>query len=413
MARNRELFVHDKGHAVPTLRATRIFLVGLCLFVGVALMSRLLTGPAAAQPAPDLRSVIHVGANHPIKTIAEAARRVKEGDTVEVDAGDYVGDVAVWSKDNLILRAVGGRARLMANGAAAEGKGIWVVRAQGITVEGFEFSDARVPDRNGAGIRFEQGSLTVRDCYFVNNENGILTSNNPRLVLVIENSEFALNGHGDGLTHNLYVGAIASLSVTGSYFHHARVGHLLKSRAAVNHVFYNRLTDETGGHASYELEFPNGGVAYVIGNIIQQGSQTENPHLVSYGAEDYKWPRNELYLVNNTLVDNRPQGGVFLRVKPGDVMVKAVNNLLVGQGRLDSAGPGDYSNNFTVDWNEFELAAREDYRLKRNSKLLGRAAAAGVANGQSLMPEREYLHPHATAPLHGPVRHPGALQSLK
>lgn len=387
--------------------------MGLCLFVGVAPMSGPTTGPAAAQAAPDARWVIHVGANRPIKTIGEAARRVREGDTVEVDAGDYVGDVAVWSKDNLSLRAVGGRARLLANGAAAEGKGTWVVRAQGITVEGFEFSGARVPDHNAAGIRFEQGSLTVRDCIFVNNENGILTSNNPQLVLEIENSEFGLNGHGDGLTHNLYVGAIARLSVTGSYFHHARVGHLLKSRAAVNHVLYNRLTDEAGGHASYELEFPNGGVAYVIGNIIQQGPQTENPHLVSYGTEDYKWPRNELYLVNNTLVDNRPHGGVFLRVKPGDVTVKAVNNLLLGQGRLDSAGPGDYRNNFTVDRNEFELATPEDYRLKHGSRLLGRATDAGVANGQSLMPEREYLHPRGTTRLNGPARHPGALQSLK
>ena len=54
-------------------------------------------------------------------------------------------------------------------------------------------------------------------------------------------------------------GPFAVLKVTGSYFHHAKSGHLLKSRAAKNLIFYNRLTDEIGGTASYELEFPNGG----------------------------------------------------------------------------------------------------------------------------------------------------------
>ena len=388
-------------------------LAGLSRFVGLLLIT--VTGAtqnvAVSAPSLDATTVISVGVNRPIKTIAEAAKLARDGDTVEVDAGDYLGDVAVWSENNLNLRAIGGRARLVATGAAAEGKGIWVVRGGNITVEGFEFSGATVPDHNGAGIRFEKGNLTVRDCAFLDNENGILTSNNPELVLKIENSEFALNGYGDGQTHNLYVGAIASLSVTGSYFHHARVGHLLKSRAAVNHIFYNRLTDEAGGHASYELEFPNGGIAYVVGNIIEQGVRTENPNIISYGIEGYKWPKNELYLVNNTLVDNRPQGGVFLRVTPGDVAVKAVNNLLVGRGTLDAAGPGDYRNNFSVDRAEFSTAADDRFRLKRNSKMLGKAIDAGSANGISLQQRSEYVHPATSKALNGWPRNPGALQS--
>ena len=43
----------------------------------------------------------------------------------------------------------------------------------------------------------------------------------------IEGSEFSENGAGDGYSHNLYVGAILKLRVTGSYFHHARIGHRL------------------------------------------------------------------------------------------------------------------------------------------------------------------------------------------
>jgi hypothetical protein len=366
-----------------------------------------------ATPTSRAQSTIRIGPNNTIKSIASAAVSAKDGDVFEVEAGDYLGDIAVWTKDNITLRAVGGRVRLKASGMAAEGKAIWVVRGTNMTVEGFDFSGARVADKNGAGIRLEKGSLSVRDCSFTDCQNGILTGSTPTIELTIANCEFGYNGHGDGQSHDLYVGEIAKLSVTSSYFHHAKVGHLFKTRAAVNHIFYNRLTDESGGSASYELEFAVGGVAYVVGNIIQQGSQTQNPHLISYAAEGYKWPKNELYLVNNTLVDNRPNGGVFLRVKPGSTTVKAINNLLVGKGTLDTAGPGDYRNNFNVDWDEFELAAREDYRLKHQSKLLGKAIDVGAINGQALMPDSEYVHPRKVARLKGQARHPGALQSLK
>jgi len=357
------------------------------------------------------QNIIRVGPDQATKTLASAAARAVDGDTFEVEAGDYRGDVAVWDKKNITVRAIGGRVRLIASGMAAEGKGIWVLRGGGMTVQGIDFTGARVPDKNGAGIRLENGRLTVRDCSFTDNQNGILTSNNPMVELDISDSEFGHNGYGDGQSHNLYVGEIAHLTVTGSYFHHAYVGHLLKSRAALNHILYNRLTDEIGGRASYELELASGGIAYVIGNIIGQGSQTENPHLISYGAEGYKWPKNELFLINNTLVDNRPQGGIFLRIKPGNVTVKAVNNLLVGRGKLEAGGPGDYRNNFTVDWDAFEQASREDYRLKSSAGLSGKVVDAGFVNGQALIQEREYIHPRRTQQLVAASRHPGALQS--
>jgi hypothetical protein len=280
--------------------------------------------------------VVQVGLSRKLTSLSAASVVAKSGDTVEVDAGDYLADVAVWQQARLTIRAVGGRARLLAMGAAAEGKAIWVVRGGNISVDGFDFVGAKVIHKNGAGIRFESGQLSIKNCTFTDNENGILTAGDKDAELLIENSEFGHNGFGDGYSHNLYVGPIKRLTVTGSYFHHAKVGHLLKSRAAENHIFYNRLTDGTGGRASYELEFPNGGLAYVVGNHIQQGAQTENPTIVSFGAEGYTWPRNELYLVGNTLADDLPKGGKWLAVKPDNgtkpagLVVKTINNLLLG-----------------------------------------------------------------------------------
>ena len=358
------------------------------------------------------RQVIQVGPGREIKTLAQASKIARAGALVEVDSGEYLGDVAVWTQDQLTVRATGGRVKLRAAGVSAEGKAIWVVRANGMRVEGFDFEGAKVPDRNGAGIRLERGSLFVSDCSFMYNEMGLLTSNDPTVELEVVNSEFAHNQRPDGHNHNLYAGQIARLSVTGSYFHHAHIGHLLKSRAAVNRIFYNRLTDEAGGTASYELEFPNGGVAYVVGNLIQQNPQTENPHLISFGAEGYKWPRNEIYLVNNTLVNPLPQGGVFLRVASGADVLRAINNLLVGAGALESAGPGDYRNNFTVEPQDFAQASTYDYRLASGSPLAGNATDPGAANGQRLQMQREYQHPRGTRPLDGSAHNPGAMQRM-
>ncbi|MDB5894606.1 MAG: hypothetical protein JWQ88_2137 [Rhodoferax sp.] len=351
-----------------------------------------------------------MGANQELKTISAAARVVQEGGVIEVEAGDYVADVAVWDKPGVCLRAVGGRARLIAASTAAEGKAIWVVRTENIQVEGFDFEGASVPSRNGAGIRLERGSLAVRNCRFIRNENGILTGNRPETRLQIEDCEFGHNGYGDGQSHNLYAGEIAHLSVSGSYFHHANVGHLLKTRAAFNDIRYNHLTDQSEGVASYELEFAAGGVAHVVGNVIQQSPGTNNPHLISFGAEGYKWPRNELCLVHNTLVDDRPQGGIFLRVKPGADLVRAENNVLVGNAKDDLDEWSGDGRNIRLAPGDF-TQERDAYRLNARGRSLARAYPAPPAQAFDLTPRREFSAPRGTRPLTAKPACMGAMQN--
>lgn len=399
-------FLSATSPILPSKNPRKIYrrvLLTACGFLGAGLL--------AVHPVTALEPgrVIEVGAQRTVKTLSAASRLAKDGDIIEVDGGDYVGDVAVWTQNELILRAKNGRARLIAQGASAESKGIWVVRGGKVTVEGFDFVGAMVSDRNGAGIRFEKGNLKVENCRFLENENGILTGSDADSALEILNSEFGNNGFGDGQSHNLYVGAIGVLKVTGSYFHHAKVGHLLKSRASKNLIFYNRLTDEIGGTASYELEFPSGGVAYVMGNLIQQSSTTENPNIISFGAEGFRSQSNRLYLINNTLVDMRPQGGQFLRVR-GGASVVAINNLLVGKSTLESGAAGDYRNNFNVDLDEFVLAVREDFHLRPGSKLIGKAVMVDAVDGVGLRPTAEYKHPRSIRALKGGALSPGAMQ---
>ncbi|MFT7776337.1 hypothetical protein [Roseateles sp.] len=354
--------------------------------------------------------VLRVGPTRAVRSLAAAARQARDGMLVEVDAGEYIADAAAWPQHGLTLRAVGGRVTLIAAGAHVQGKGLFVTAGRHQRIEGFDFIGAAVPHRNGAGIRLEAGSLTLVDCSFRDNENGVLTANDESIELDIVDCDFGTIRPGDGKAHNVYVGAIGRLAVRGSYFHHGLMGHLLKSRAAVNHILYNRLTDEIGGRASYELEFPNGGMAVVMGNLIAQSSTTENPRVISFGAEGATWEKQALYLVNNTLVDQLPGGGIWLRVTPPQTDVVLVNNLLVGTPKLATEGHWVRRANFTAGWEEFVRASRDDWRLKPDSALRGKAQDAGEGGGMRLMPVREYRHPHTTVALGGPARNPGAFQ---
>ena len=366
-------------------------------------------GPGVATAGRILR----VGPSEAISTIAEAARQAQDGDTVEIMAGDYHGDVAVWSQQRLVIRGVGGHARLYADGRSAEGKAIWVIRNGEFEVSGIDFIGARVDDRNGAGIRFEGGHLTVRDCLFWGNEAGLLTSNTPGARLDIESSEFAYNGDGQGMSHHVYVGDIAAFRVSGSYFHHGNVGHLIKSRASVNDIRYNRITDEPGGRASYEVDLSNGGLAVLLGNVIEQGREGENSTLISYGQEGYKPTENRLFLMSNTLVNDHPYGGAFLRAAPGADSIVSANNVLAGFGSYQTPDPVQVLNDLTGDDSMFVDAANQDYRLNDAARRTPFQKPMATTYRQlGLQLQAEYVHPRSVRPLSAPPQYPGAVQSL-
>lgn len=279
-------------------------------------------------------SVLRVGPGMQYAKPSLAAAAARDGDVVEIAAGTYTGDVAVWTANQLTLKGVGGTVVLDAAGKAAEGKGTWVIHGNTTTVENIEFVGAKVGDKNGAGIRQEGRGLTVRHCVFRDNQNGILAGNSPESVIDIEDSEFAHNGAGDGQSHNLYVGAVRELMIKKSYFHDAVVGHNLKSRAAFDSIVESRFADEQTGNSSYALEFPNGGRVVLRSNVIQHGPKAENGTLVSYGAEGLQGDQNEFVATGNTFINQRVNGGKFIFLAPATQKTEIVGNVFFGKATL-------------------------------------------------------------------------------
>lgn len=401
-------------------------------------------GPGPAEPAfiwhqpgallpPDLGygRVIPVGSAHELKRPSEAARIVRPGDIVEIEAGVYAGDSAVWRASDLVIRARGGLAHLDAKGAALDNlKGIWVIQGSNVRIEGIRFSGAAVPDRNGAGIRAEGDRLHVIHSIFDGNENGILSNPVPGGTMLIEFSEFTGNGHVGGQAHQVYIGKLGELTMRGNYLHNARVGSNIKSRASLNRLHYNRIVDGRDGRASYLVDLSNGGRAFLVGNQLQQGPNAENFHLIAFAPEGGQQGPQELWLVHNTLVNDR-HNGVFVRnFRTGPVYL--YNNLLVGRGtpvqgeallvgnvhatpargtRLD--GTAGSRGNRVVRELDLTNRAALDYRPLPGSPAAGAALPAlAKPPDEDLQPGFEYLHPLALRPR--PLRSPpdaGALDS--
>ena len=283
--------------------------------------------PAPIDPE---RRVLRVGPGEAYTTIAAAASAARDGDVVEIAAGEYAGDVAVWSQNDLLIRGVGNtRPHIRAAGRRVQKRDVWLFRGDGVVVENVEISGARSPAyHNGAAIRHIGTNITLRHVYLHHNENGLLTGNQrPDSRVLVEYSEFAFNGDGSGKTHNIYVGHSADYVMRYSYSHNVTVGHLVKSRAAKSVISYNRLSDE-GGNSSFLVDVPNGGVVHLVGNVLEQGAEAENKYVVSYAGEGLRFEENELYLLNNTLY-NRALRGIFVRLAtptPAHVM----NNIAIG-----------------------------------------------------------------------------------
>ena len=319
----------------------------------------------------------------------------QSGDTIEVDAGEYVDDISSIKVNDLTIRGVGGaRAHLKATLPPPNKKGIFVVEGGvgPVTFEHLEISGSRISEgdgNNGAGIRAQGTDVTIRDCYIHDNQNGILTN---ATSVTVEFSELAYNGEA-GYEHNIYVGEGPKFVFRGNYSHHSVHGYTLKSRAFENHIVYNRLMEEGDGNGSGLIDLPQGGLTYIIGNLIQKGPVADNKtRVVLYKGEGGTNPDLRLFVSHNTFVNDGPPGSIFVDIKAA-TEVTLGNNLFVGMGTPFAVADGNIPlmdlGNIQTDMPGLLDLIGYNYDILPDSI----AVDAGVALAAELMPDSQYVHP--------------------
>lgn len=364
-------------------------------FVTTAIVGLGLLGQASAATR-------NVGAGQPYATPCRAIAAAVSGDLIQIYPGTYVGDVCGIYASNLTIRGVNGRPKIDAGGRNAMGKGIWVVVGNNVTIENVEMYGAKVPDLNGAALRLEGTHFTLRKSFLHDNQNGILSGANLNSDILIENSEFGHNGYGTGQTHNLYIGTVRSLTFRYNFSHDAHVGHNLKSRAQTNKILYNRFSSlrpgETGstaaGRPSYEIDLPNAGTSYIIGNVIQQPAANQNPSLIAYGEEGATNPGKNLYVVNNTFLNDDTARGNFVLVGSGvTAPILLQNNIFAGTGTLSNQAAPIQKTNYRSVAPGFVNRATYDLRPTANTQVVDAGSTPGYApTGVLLNAVAEYDH---------------------
>ena len=373
-------------------------LLPLRLLIGIGL-----TGLSAWAAA----AVLMVGPQGAPMSMEEALRQAQDGDTIELLSGEYTGAPLVIENRRLLIRGVGKRPLIKGNGKMTSAKALWLVRGGEVTLENLEFRGARSNDGEGAGIRMEGGRLHLRKVALYDNEYGLFAPNAEQAELRIEDCEFGLAPRVvGGLHHLLNVARIAKLTVTGSRFQQGFEGQMLKSRARENLISYNFIHDGQRGGASYEIEIANGGLATIVGNVIGQGADSQNPVLVAYGTEKVGWDRNALVVAHNTFINYAWTPAWFVRVidknLPPDTEVVAVNNLLVGSGLLWPAlggGRVTAAGNRHVSRRMLRDADTYAFELLPGSTWRGSAVDPRSVAGRDLSPKGEFEWPVGVLPL--------------
>ena len=216
------------------------------LFKRLAVLT-ILSCSAALSPALAQKQVDSASA------LKRAAASVSLGETIEIAPGRY--DLTDLKIDrDVTLRGGGDRdsgviffsSRPVAKGLLNPLSGV-SIRVENITFEG-----AVSPDKNGAGIRHDGDNLTVVNCVFKDNENGILATGGDAGRIRIRGTSFVGNGHGDGYSHGIYVVRAAVLEISESvFFRHENRPSRKVSRDANPGCFFNtrrrRRTDQLCG----------------------------------------------------------------------------------------------------------------------------------------------------------------------
>jgi hypothetical protein len=263
-----------------------------CLFVAAAPL------PAQTASAPFIVQESGRG----FDSLADAVAEIGGGTGTIVIAPGRYRQCAVQEAGRITYLAAA-RGTAILDGTACEGKAALVLRGRAARIEGLVFQNVRVPDANGAGIRLEDGDLTVSQSMFRNGENGILAANDHRGTIRVEQSTFSGLGQcpeDQGCSHAIYNSGAGALVVTRSRFERGTGGHYVKSRGARIEVTDCSFDDSQGRGTNYMIDLSNGATGLIARNVFVQGVDKENySAFISVAPEGVRHPSAGLTVTDN------------------------------------------------------------------------------------------------------------------
>lgn len=372
-------------------------------------------------------ATLTVGPGKQFATITAAVAAAQDGDTIEVDAGVYQNEFFTIGQNNLTIKGMGGFAHLKwgsgdyldnqfnTHTLIPNAKGIIVAQGNNTTFQNLEFSGAAVFDVNGAGIRIEGTNYTISNCYFHNNEQGILTGANTSSTIIIEFSVFDSNGICPvSCSHNVYIGNIGRLIFRHNKSINAKDGHTLKSRANISEVLYNFFSNKNST-GSFECDFPDGGTVYFLGNILEKGDANNNVVSLEFASESQSNPTQNLYVVNNTFMSFMTSQQSYAIQVRGTPSLYIRNNIVAGGSIIIlGATPNVDFNVTSPNSSLFTDAANANYRLAVTATTcIDQGIAPGTQNGYDLTPVWQYTDPASRTArvIHGSATDIGAYES--
>ncbi|WP_416306695.1 hypothetical protein [Neptunicella sp. SCSIO 80796] len=259
----------------------------------------------------------------PAKDLQAAFNQAHDDSTILLSAGDFK-QAGLLKANRVTISGVSGKTRI--HSATTKGKGALVIKGNDTRIQNIECFNIQVHSKNGACIRLSGKNLHIDNVYFHDSEQGLLAGSHPGDI-IINNSRFERLGK-NGRAHGIYVGG-GTLVIMNSYFLASKSeGHEIKSRAQRTTII-NSVIASLDGNDSRLIDAPNGGVLELKNNILQQGPMSSNRDMIGYGLEGYKYPDNQIHIMDNLFIMER-KGNVPLNRKQTDIAIQMDNNTFVG-----------------------------------------------------------------------------------
>ncbi len=303
-------------------------------------------------------------------------------------------------------------------GAGDNHRGCWQVASEGAyyQIEGIVFQNCRAP--SSAGVRMiNSGPVTLRDCTFQYNTNGLTGASTD---LVVEHSEFFQNGKtitSGPATHHIYIFG-GKFTLRYSYLHDGHEGQAFHIRARESTIEYNWITrpaNYVGDIMSCEQfcgDAPHSQSMLVQGNVIVQGTPSNGSQLFALFRDADEDPAASMHLtlVHNTIIGT-PRSGthnlVNLRNDTVSTYLSVYNNIIYDVGTLAEAadpsasnwgveGAGNWLSDGTVATDTLTASVFGDdpgFADRDGSDftlITGAAAIGGAVDSAPFTPDREY-----------------------